>query len=41
MLIAVLLLQAAAAAPTPAVLSAIPKHDELVYTFGGVPRERA
>jgi len=36
MLIAALLLQAAAAAPPP-VLTAVPKHDELVYTFGGVP----
>ena len=37
MLLPVLLLQAAAAAPAPPVLAAVPKHDELVYTFGGVP----
>ncbi len=37
MLLSVLLLQAAAAATAPPVLHAVPKHDELVYTFGGVP----
>ena len=37
MLIAALLFQAAAAAPAPPVVQAIPRHDELVYTFGGAP----
>ncbi len=38
MLTAVLLLQAAAAAPAaPPTLTAIPMHGELAYTFGGVP----
>ena len=37
MLIATLLFQAAAAAPAPPVLHAVPKHEELAYTFGGVP----
>ena len=36
MLIAALLFQAAAV-PAPPVLRAVPKHDELVYTFGGAP----
>jgi acetamidase/formamidase len=41
MLIPLLLVQAAAAAPAPVVVTAIPKHDELVYTFGGAaPRYR-
>lgn len=46
MLLHVLLFQAAAASPVtavpaPPVLTAIPKHDELVYTFGGAaPRWR-
>jgi acetamidase/formamidase len=40
MLLSILLFQAAAAAPAPS-LTAIPKHDELVYTFGGAaPRWR-
>ncbi|MFI5120384.1 MAG: acetamidase/formamidase family protein [Thermoanaerobaculia bacterium] len=39
MLLTVLLFQAAAAAPVPSVplLRVVPKHDELAYTFGGVP----
>lgn len=39
MLIAALLFQTAAAAPAPPppVVRAVPKHDELAYTFGGVP----
>ena len=37
MLIATLLFQAAVAAPAAPVLTAVPKHDELAYTFGGVP----
>jgi acetamidase/formamidase len=41
MLLPLLLFQAAAAAPAPAVITAVPKHDELAYTFGGVaPRYR-
>ncbi len=37
MLIATFLFQAAVAAPAVPVLTAVPKHDELAYTFGGVP----
>jgi acetamidase/formamidase len=41
MLLPLLLFQAASAAPAPPVLTAVPKHDELAYTFGGVaPRYR-
>ncbi len=41
MLLFLVLFQAAAAVPAAPVLTAIPKHDELVYTFGGVaPRYR-
>ena len=37
MLLSMLLFQAAAAAPAAPILTAVPKHDELVYTFGGAP----
>ncbi len=37
MLLPMLLLQVAAAAPAAPVLTAVPKHNELVYTFGGAP----
>src|ERR1700693_1742677 len=40
MFLPAILFQAAAAAPSvppPPILRVVPKHDELAYTFGGVP----